>query len=61
MPAWLDGREVLAVLTDACASVPRYFIELDWREGEVIRIRDFRYVTYIAQDQAFEVAGSAAT
>ncbi|HEV8692170.1 MAG TPA: RNA polymerase sigma factor [Ideonella sp.] len=55
VPAWLDGREVLAVLPDARAIAPRYFIELGWREGQVSTIRDFRYVPYIAQDSVFEM------
>jgi len=54
-PAWLDGREVLAVLPDASASRPRYFIELGWLGEFVVRIRDFRYVPYIAQDDLFEL------
>ena len=60
VPAWLDGREVLAVLTDPHASRPRYFIELAWVEDDrVIAIRDFRYVPYIVQDDLLEFAGSA--
>jgi RNA polymerase sigma-70 factor (ECF subfamily) len=50
VPAVLGDREVLAVLPDAQAGTPRYFIELDWRDGQVTTIRDFRYVPYIAQD-----------
>ena len=53
-PAWLDGREVLAVLPDANAASPRYFIELGWVDGRVSTIRDFRYVPYIAHEGAFE-------
>jgi len=51
-PGWFEGREVLAVRVAADAP-PRYFIELGWRDGQVISIRDFRYVPYIAQDGAF--------
>lgn len=58
-PAWLDGREVLAVLPDSSAAVPRYFIELGWLDDRVVKIRDFRYVPYIAQDNAFELTGMA--
>ena len=58
IPAWLDGREVLAVLPDANAVRPRYFVELGWRSGQVVAIRDFRYVPYIAQDEPFELTGS---
>lgn len=54
-PAWLDGREVLAVLSGPGAVQPRYFIELGWHEGQVLTIRDFRYVPYIACDAAFEL------
>ena len=50
VPAALGGREVLAVLQGAKSETPRYFIELDWRDGQVTAIRDFRYVSYIAQD-----------
>ena len=55
-PAWLDGREVLAVLPDESSKAPRYFIELGWQAGRVIAIRDFRYVPYIAQDTVFDLA-----
>ena len=55
VPAVLDGREVLAVLQDAKARTPRYFIEIDWRGGQVTAIRDFRYVPYIAQDGLLEL------
>jgi len=54
-PAWLEGREVLAVLDDPKATAPRYFVELAWRDGEVATIRDFRYVAYIAQEASFEL------
>jgi RNA polymerase sigma-70 factor (ECF subfamily) len=58
LPAWLDGREVLAVLTDSHAAVASYFIELDWLDGSVAAIRDFRYVPYIAQEGSLELAES---
>lgn len=58
-PAWLDGREVLAVLPEAHATGPRYFVELGWIDDRVIAIRDFRYVPYIAQENLFELAESA--
>jgi len=55
-PAWLEGREVLAVRTRRDAA-PRYFIELGWQDGRVREIRDFRYVRYIADEARFEPAG----
>jgi len=55
-PAWLEGREVLAVRTRADAP-PRYFIELAWQDGRVREIRDYRYVRYIADEARFDPAG----
>jgi RNA polymerase sigma-70 factor (ECF subfamily) len=55
VPAWFEGREVLAVLADPKAPAPLYFVELGWRGGEVVAIRDFRYVAYIAQEGSFEL------
>ena len=57
-PAWLDGREVLAVRHPQHGGAPRYFIELDWADdGRLASIRDFRYVPYIAQDSSITLAG----
>jgi RNA polymerase sigma factor (sigma-70 family) len=53
-PAWLDGREVLAVRRDPNTVDPDYFIELAWRDDHVVAIRDFRYVPYIGEECAFE-------
>jgi RNA polymerase sigma-70 factor (ECF subfamily) len=51
-PAWLEGREVIAVFRAPGDTRPGYFIELGF-EGEKIRsIRDFRYVAYVMQDAA---------
>jgi RNA polymerase sigma-70 factor (ECF subfamily) len=51
-PAWLDGREVLAVFEGGAQ--PASLIELD-RSGDCIaRIRDFRHVPYIARDARFD-------
>jgi RNA polymerase sigma-70 factor (ECF subfamily) len=55
-PARYDGREVLAVHTGAQAQ-PAYFIEIGWSNGLVSSIRDFRYVSYIAQEGAFQFQG----
>ncbi|MEO8925475.1 MAG: hypothetical protein ABI330_22095 [Caldimonas sp.] len=54
-PAWFDGRDVLAVLADARSDTPRYFIELTWIGERVASIRDFRYVSCIAQEGAFQL------
>lgn len=58
VPAWLEGREALAVMADAAAQGPRYFIELTWSDaGQVTAIRDFRYVSYIAREASFHLVG----
>lgn len=59
VPAWLDGREVIATFRDAGDERPGSFIELTVADGQVIAIRDFRYVPYIAQEAVIELAGPA--
>jgi RNA polymerase sigma-70 factor (ECF subfamily) len=49
-PAWLEGREVLAIASSGAAARPDYFIELAWRGQQVCAIRDFRYVPYIVRE-----------
>jgi RNA polymerase sigma-70 factor (ECF subfamily) len=56
VPAWLDGREVLAVFRQAGDERPGYFIELTLAGGQVTAIRDFRYLPYVARDGAFAFA-----
>jgi RNA polymerase sigma-70 factor (ECF subfamily) len=56
VPAWLEGREVLAVRSAPDAERPSYFVELQWRAGRVAGIRDFRHVRYILQDAMVEIA-----
>lgn len=55
VPAWLDGREVIAVFRAPGDPQPSYFIELTFVDGKVAYIRDFRYVPYIARDAAITV------
>ena len=55
VPAWLDGREVLAVFRHPRHPRPDYFVELELVDGAIVRIRDFRYVPYIADEAAIEV------
>ncbi|WP_437733592.1 RNA polymerase sigma factor [Sorangium sp. So ce1335] len=59
VPAWLEGREVLAVFRGAGDERPGYFIELSVADGRVTSIRDFRYVPYIARDATFTIASAA--
>jgi RNA polymerase sigma factor (sigma-70 family) len=55
-PAWLDGREVLAVFRAPDDARPGYFIELTFTDDRVAAIKDYRYVAYIDQDAKFELA-----
>lgn len=45
--AQLDGRDVLAAYPNG-ATEPAYYIVLDFADGRVQMIRDFKYVPYIA-------------
>jgi len=51
-PAWLDGREVLAVLKAPGETQPLYFIEIMTSGNRIATIRDFHHVPNIAQDAA---------
>jgi RNA polymerase sigma factor (sigma-70 family) len=55
-PAWLEGREVIAVFRAPGDTRPGYFIELTVKNDKVRLIRDFRYVPYILVDAAVELA-----
>jgi RNA polymerase sigma factor (sigma-70 family) len=54
-PAWLEGREVIAVFTDREAK-PSYIMWLDWRDGRISFIRDYRYVRYAIADAELVLA-----
>lgn len=53
VPAWLEGREVIAVFRRPDDPLPGYFIELSLAGDQITHIRDFRYVPYIARDARF--------
>jgi RNA polymerase sigma factor (sigma-70 family) len=55
-PAWMDGREVLAVFRDAADVRPQYVMELTIRAGEVAVIRDFRYASWVVDEASIERA-----
>jgi RNA polymerase sigma-70 factor (ECF subfamily) len=54
VPAWLEGREVIAVFRSSKDARPGYFIELTVANGKVCLIRDFRYVPYVMQGSNVE-------
>jgi RNA polymerase sigma-70 factor (ECF subfamily) len=58
-PAWLEGREVIAVFQDRADPKPSYFMWLEWRDGRISFIHDYRYVRYIAADAELALAPAA--
>jgi RNA polymerase sigma factor (sigma-70 family) len=55
-PAWLDGRQVIAVFEEGLASRPSYLMWLEWRDGRITFIRDYRYVRYVAESAELVLA-----
>jgi RNA polymerase sigma-70 factor, ECF subfamily len=58
--AWLDGREVIAVWEDPPAVKPSYLMWLEWTEGRISFIRDYRYVRYVVDDADLVLAADRA-
>ena len=56
VPAWLEGREVIAVFEDRAAPKPSYFMWLEWRDGQISFIRDYKYVRYVTTDAEVTLA-----
>jgi RNA polymerase sigma-70 factor (ECF subfamily) len=55
-PAWVEGREVIAVFEPGAGTTPSYFMWLEWRGGRISFIRDYRYARYIADDAKLMLA-----
>lgn len=49
-PAWVEGREVIAVFEGSSNPKPSYFMWLEWRGDRISFIRDYRYARYIVDD-----------
>jgi len=58
-PAWLEGREVIAVFKDRADPKPSYMMWLEWRDGRISFIRDYRYVRYTVADAELTLAPDA--
>ena len=58
-PAWLEGREVIAVYEHRAAATPSHFMWLEWRDGRITFIRDYRYVGYVIADAELVLASDA--
>src|SRR5215218_1126830 len=47
-PGLVEGRPaVVALDPDQPASPPLYFMLIDWRDGRLLNVRDFRYARYV--------------
>jgi len=60
VPAWLEGREVIAVYEDPQAAKPSYLMWLKWTAGRISFIRDYRYVRYVVDEAELILAPLAA-
>lgn len=49
-PGWVEGREVIAVFQHRTDTKPVHFMWLEWRDGRISFIRDYRYVGYVTDD-----------
>ena len=55
-PAWLEGREVIAVFESSLDTKPSYFMWLEWRGNEIAFIRDYKYVRYVMADAELTIS-----
>ena len=55
-PAWLEGREAIAVFEQRGDAQPGYLMWLDWRDGRIVFIRDYRYVRYALAEAEWVLA-----
>ena len=55
-PAWVEGREVIAVFEDGTDAKPSYFMWLEWRGDRICFIRYYRYARYIVTDAELMLA-----
>lgn len=58
-PGWLEGREVIAVFENRTDAKPGYIMWLEWRDGKISFIRDYRYVRYVVTDAELALAPDA--
>jgi RNA polymerase sigma factor (sigma-70 family) len=55
-PAWLEGREVIAVFQNRADPKPSYVMWLEWRDSRISFIRDYRYARYVIADVELALA-----
>src|SRR3984957_7917339 len=51
-----EGREVIAVFEDRANPKPSYIMWLEWRDGRISFIHDYRYVRYVTADAELTLA-----
>ena len=49
-PAWLEGREAIAVFEGPQSAAPSYVMWLEWRDDRIVFIQDYRYAGYVIED-----------
>jgi RNA polymerase sigma factor (sigma-70 family) len=49
-PAWLEGREVIAVFEDRADTKPSSMMWLEWRDGRISFIHDYRHSRYVVAE-----------
>jgi RNA polymerase sigma-70 factor (ECF subfamily) len=59
-PAWLEGREVIAVFEHQDDLSPAYFMWVKFRDGRICFIRDYRYDRYVIRDAELVMAADSA-
>jgi RNA polymerase sigma-70 factor (ECF subfamily) len=60
VPAWLDGREVIAVFEHPGDSAPAYLMWLEWRDDRIVFIRDYRHIRHVVDGAEFVLASGYA-
>jgi len=55
-PAWLEGQEVIAVFENRPDAKPSYMMWLEWVDGRIKFIRDYRYVRYVVAEVELALA-----
>ena len=55
-PAWLEGQEVIAVFENRAEVKPSYMMWLEWVDGRIRFIRDYRYVRYVVAEAELALA-----
>lgn len=56
VPAWMDAREVIAVFEAGSGEKPSYVMWLEWHEGRIRFIHDYRYARYMLEGAELQLA-----